>query len=105
MIMDPQLKRGILNICILQLLKQEDRYGYDIIKILQGYFPDTDESTLYAILRRLNKEGLTDMYYSEKSNGPKRKYYKILERGEECLSKYVSSWNEIEKIFHELDIV
>ena len=37
--MDSQLKRGILNICILQLLKQEDRYGYDIIKILQGLFP------------------------------------------------------------------
>ena len=56
--MDSQLKRGILNICILQLLKQEDRYGYDIIKILQGLFPDTDESTIYAILRRLNKGGL-----------------------------------------------
>lgn len=63
--MDSQLKRGILNICILQLLKQEDRYGYDIIKILQGLFPDTDESTIYAILRRLNKGGLTEVYYSE----------------------------------------
>ena len=52
--MDSQLKRGILNICILQLLKQEDRYGYDIIKILQGVFRDTDESPIYAILRRLN---------------------------------------------------
>ena len=40
--MDSQLKRGILNICILQLLKQEDRYGYDIIKILQVLFPDKD---------------------------------------------------------------
>ena len=63
--MDSQLKRGILNICILQLLKQEDRYGYDIIKILQGLFPDTDESTIYAILRRLNKGGLTEVYYRE----------------------------------------
>ena len=80
--MDSQLKRGILNICILQLLKQEDRYGYDIIKILQGLFPDTDESTIYAILRRLNKGGLTEVYYSEKSLGPQRKYYKIVEKGE-----------------------
>ena len=79
--MDSQLKRGILNICILQLLKQEDRYGYDIIKILQGLFPDTDESTIYAILRRLNKGGLTEVYYSEKSLGPQRKYYKIVEKG------------------------
>lgn len=89
--MDSQLKRGILNICILQLLKQEDRYGYDIIKILQGLFPDTDESTIYAILRRLNKGGLTEVYYSEKSLGPQRKYYKIVEKGELYLKENIAS--------------
>lgn len=45
--MDSQLKRGILNICILQLLKQEDRYGYDIIKILQGLFPGIQMKALF----------------------------------------------------------
>ena len=103
--MDSQLKRGILNICILQLLVQEDRYGYDIIKIIQGFFTDTEESTLYAILRRLNKEELTDMYYSEKSLGPQRKYYTITDKGKECLNNYISSWHEIEKIFSELGIL
>lgn len=102
--MDAQLKRGILNICILQLLKKEDMYGYDLIKILQNYFTDTEESTLYAILRRLNKEGLTDMYYSEISHGPKRKYYKISDKGKEILNEYISSWKEIEKIFSEIGI-
>lgn len=103
--MDSQLKRGILNICILQLLKQEDRYGYDVIKILQNFFTDTEESTLYAILRRLNKEGLTDMYYSEISHGPKRKYYRITDKGEECLNDYIESWHEIKNIFSELKIL
>ena len=103
--MDSQLKRGILNICILQLLKQEDRYGYDIIKILQGLFPDTDESTIYAILRRLNKGGLTEVYYSEKSLGPQRKYYKIVEKGALYLKENIDSWNEIVRIFHELEIM
>ena len=102
--MDSQLKRGILNICILQLLTQKDMYGYDMIKILQNYFDDTDESTLYAILRRLNKEGLTDQYYSESPHGPKRKYYKISDKGKECLDNYISSWHEIESIFSELGI-
>ena len=102
--MDSQLKRGILNICILQLLKQEDRYGYDVIKLIQEFFPDTEESTLYAILRRLNKEELTDMYYSEVSNGPQRKYYKITEKGEECLNEYIASWKQIEQIFSVLGI-
>lgn len=70
--------------------KQEDRYGYDIIKILQGLFPDTDESTIYAILRRLNKGGLTEVYYSEKSLGPQRKYYKIVEKGELYLKENIA---------------
>jgi len=103
--MDSQLKRGILNICILQLLKKEDRYGYDLIKMIQNYFTDTEESTLYAILRRLNKEGLTDMYYSEISHGPKRKYYRITDKGNEILNEYISSWKEIEKIFSEIGIL
>lgn len=103
--MDSQLKRGILNICILQLLKKEDRYGYDLIKMIQNYFTDTEESTLYAILRRLNKEGLTDMYYSEISHGPKRKYYRITDKGNEILNEYISSWKEIEKIFSEIGVL
>lgn len=102
--MDSQLKRGLLNICILQLLKQEDRYGYDIIKTLQAFFPETEESTLYAILRRLNKEGMTEMYYSEISHGPKRKYYKITDSGKKCLEDSIISWHEIINIFTQLGI-
>ena len=102
--MDSQLKRGILNICILQILKQEDRYGYEIIKSIQKFFPDTEESTIYAILRRFHKEGLTELYYSEVSYGPRRKYYKISEKGMECLHNYIISWQEIQKIFSVLGI-
>ena len=103
--MDSQLKRGILNMCILQLLKDDDRYGYDLIKNLKNFFPETEESTLYAILRRLNKEGLTDMYYSEVSCGPKRKYYRITHKGKECLDEYIRSWKKIEYIFSEIGIL
>lgn len=102
--MDAQLKKGILDICILQLLKQKDRYGYDVIKILQGYFPDTDESTLYAILRRLNKEGITEMYYSEQSLGPQRKYYRITERGIDYLKESVLAWKRIGQVMEELKV-
>ncbi len=103
--MDAQLKRGLLNICILQLLKQHDMYGYDMIKMLLKYFPDTEESTFYAILRRMNREHWTDMYYSDVSNGPKRKYYKILERGEQVFAEYVKSLYEIKGILSELEIM
>ena len=72
--MDPQLKKGILKICILQLINQEDQYGYDIVKKLHEFFEDTEESTIYAILRRMFRENYTMVYYSDISNGPKRKY-------------------------------
>lgn len=75
------------------------------VHLLQAFFPGTEESTLYAILRRLNKEGLTEMYYSEISHGPKRKYYKITGSGEECLEDSISSWHEIINIFTQLGIV
>ena len=101
---DPQLKRGVLDICILQLLKQKDRYGYDIIKTIQEFFPETEESTIYAILRRLNKEEMTDMYYSEISNGPKRKYYQITAKGKESLDAAIASLAEIKNIFSQLEI-
>lgn len=100
--MDAQLKRGLLNICILQFLKQCDQYGYDIVKLIQNYFQDTDESTVYAVLRRLHKEGLTELYYSEKSNGPKRKYYKLTDSGKKALEGYAESVYEMQKIFREI---
>ena len=94
--MDAQLKRGILNICVLKLLENESMYGYELVKTIQQYFRDTEESTLYAILRRLNKEGLTDMYYSDVSNGPIRKYYSITELGRKHLKEYIDSRTLIE---------
>lgn len=103
--MDAQLKRGVLSICILQLLKEKDRYGYDLIKILQKFFPDTEESTLYAILRRLHKEGLTHLYAGgEISHGPPRKYYRLSDQGEKALQEAVSSWQKIETILREIGI-
>lgn len=103
--MDAQLKRGILNICILKLLESEDCYGYEIVKTMQQYFIDTDESTLYTILRRLNKEGLTDIYYSDISNGPMRKYYSITDLGKAHLEEYISSWKHIEEVFSQIGIL
>ncbi len=103
--MDAQLKRGILNICILKLLENDSMYGYELVKTIQQYFRDTEESTLYAILRRLNKEGLTDMYYSDVSNGPVRKYYSITELGRKHLKEYIDSWKYIENVFEQLGVL
>lgn len=76
-----------------------------MVKTMQQYFDDTDESTLYAILRRLNKEGLTEIYYSDISNGPMRKYYFITDAGKKYLKEQVDSWKYIELVFAQLGVL
>ena len=102
--MDAQLKRGILPFCILKLLQKEDRYGYDIVKLIQEYFSETDESTIYAVLRRLDKEGLTTTYQVSVSSGPSRKYYHLSELGIQRLDDYAQSWKLISKFIEKLGI-
>ena len=53
--MDAQLKKGVLELCLLQCLSGEPQYGYDIIQMMHKYFPEVTESTCYAVLRRLDK--------------------------------------------------
>lgn len=102
--MDAQFKKGILEMCILYKVGQEELYGYDIMKYMGAFFPEVDESTFYAILRRLNKEGLTESYYGEVSNGPKRKYYRISEKGRESLAKSIEDWGKLQGIIKEMGI-
>ena len=102
--MDAQLKKGILEMCILNIINQREMYGYDIMKYMGQFFPEVDESTFYAILRRLNKEGLTEVYYGQVSNGPRRKYYRILDKGRESLHKSIDDWKNILFIVNEIGI-
>jgi PadR family transcriptional regulator PadR len=101
---DAQLKKGILEMCILYTIQQKEMYGYDVMKYMSTFFPEVNESTIYAILRRLNKEGLTESYYGQVSNGPKRKYYRILEKGRESLKESIADWNNILAIVKEIGI-
>ena len=102
--MDAQLKRGILPFCILKLLQKEDRYGYDIVKLIQEYFSETDESTIYAVLRRLHKEGLTTTYQVSVSGGPSRKYDHLSELGIQRLDDYAQSWKLISEFIEKLGV-
>ena len=76
---DPQLKRGLLDVCVLSLLRRGDSYGYQIIKDLSGCI-EISESTLYPILRRLESGGCLTVYTVEHS-GRLRKFYRITPRG------------------------
>lgn len=102
--MNTQLKKGILEMCILYIIQQEEMYGYEIMRYMGTFFPEVDESTFYAILRRLNREGLTEVYYGQVSNGPQRKYHRILDKGEESIKRNVVEWKNILAIVSEIGI-
>lgn len=102
--MNSQMKRGILEMCILYQFLSDDYYGYDIMVKMKIYFPEVKDSTFYVILRRLNAEGYTEIYYGEESNGPQRKYYRITEKGKKYLEDSVESWRQIRDIVGELGI-
>ena len=95
--MDIQLKRGLLDICVLAAIKSEDSYGYKIIKDIKPYVT-VSESTLYPILRRLEaSECLT--VRSVEHNGRLRKYYHITKNGLDRISAFTEEWKEIMSIY------
>ena len=94
---DPQLKRGLLDACVLALLRRGDSYGYQIIKDLSEYI-DISESTLYPILRRLETAGALTVY-SVEHNGRLRKFYRITELGIRQSDDFLSGWVEMERIY------
>lgn len=102
--MDAQLKKGVLELCLLQCLSGEPKYGYDVIQTMHGYFPDVTESTFYAILRRLAKDGAADTFQGSESNGPVRKYYRLTDRGREQLADMSADWRNLIEIMKQLGI-
>ncbi|OTN89333.1 hypothetical protein A5819_001825 [Enterococcus sp. 7E2_DIV0204] len=86
-----QFKKGVLELCVLYLLKNKARYGYEITQLVNKHIPLT-EGALYPILRRLVKEEYCTTYLEESTGGPARKYYKITLMGREYLSELTNEW-------------
>ena len=95
--MDVQLKRGLLEVCVLAAIKHDDSYGYQIIKDMKPYV-DISESTLYPILRRLEAAELLTVR-SVEHNGRLRKYYHITTAGLERIAAFTEEWKEIMSIY------
>lgn len=95
--MDVQIKRGLLDVCVLAAIKNEDSYGYQIIKDMSPYV-EISESTLYPILRRLEASRLLTVY-SVEHNGRLRKYYSITDLGRKRITDFAEDWKEIVSIY------
>ncbi|MDL2301855.1 PadR family transcriptional regulator [Lachnospiraceae bacterium OttesenSCG-928-D06] len=96
--MDIQLKKGMLEFCVLAVLKKGDSYGYQIIKDI-SHCVEISESTLYPILKRLEAGGhLTT--YSVAHESRLRKYYSITATGEAHIQDFLQEWKQVMKIYY-----
>ena len=95
--MDIQLKRGLLDVCVLAAIKNEDSYGYKIIKDMKPYI-EMSESTLYTILKRLEMAGMLTVHTAE-HGGRLRKYYHITRAGLGRIEDFKDEWREVMSIY------
>lgn len=90
-----QMRKGVLELCILSIISEKDAYSSDIIKKLKASKLIIVEGTLYPLLTRLKNEGLTTYRWEESKGGPPRKYHKITEKGMSTLEDLNDNWREM----------
>jgi PadR family transcriptional regulator PadR len=86
-----QLKKGVLELCVLALLSRQDSYAYEIASRLAEAI-DMGEGTIYPLMRRLQADGLVATYLVESTAGPPRKYYKLTQAGKASFSAQKAEW-------------
>jgi len=94
--MNVQLKKGIVEVCILSSLKNQPSYGYKIITDISEII-EISESTLYPILRRLEANNMLETFNKD-FNGRTRKYYRITRLGLERIDDFISEWRDMERV-------
>ena len=86
-----QLKKGVLELCVLALLSGGDNYAYEIAsRLAEGI--DMGEGTIYPLMRRMQSDGLVDTYLVESPSGPPRKYYRLTDAGKRSLASQGAAW-------------
>jgi PadR family transcriptional regulator, regulatory protein PadR len=87
-----QLRKGVLDLCVLALLARQDGYAYDIASRLAEAI-GMGEGTIYPLMRRMQSDGLVTTYLEESSSGPPRKYYQLTKAGRAALVEQTADWN------------
>jgi PadR family transcriptional regulator PadR len=88
-----QMRRGTLEYCVLALLREEERYAFDLVKMLgESDGMVTSEGTIYPLLSRLRRDGLVTTTWVESPAGPPRRYYGLTPKGETALAGFVDEW-------------
>lgn len=91
-----QMLKGILDGCLLSIIKEGEIYGYELAAKLESYgFHSFSEGTIYPLLLRMQKEGLVSTTLRKSTAGPKRKYYSLTEKGEQELEQFIIRWTQL----------
>ncbi|MDW7651880.1 MAG: PadR family transcriptional regulator [Bacillota bacterium] len=93
-----QIKKGALEYCVLAVINEGEKYGYEIVKILTQRGMTTREGTIYPLLSRLLKDRLVEAAWRETDGGVPRKYYLITDKGLASLREFKESWSEYSEI-------
>jgi PadR family transcriptional regulator PadR len=91
-----QMRRGVLPYCVLAMLREKERYGFELVQslaVVNGMV--TGEGTIYPLLARLRRQGLVETTWQESTTGPPRKYYRLSPDGREALGEFAGSWRRL----------
>jgi len=97
-----QMRKGVLEYCILSIIQDNDAYTSDILEQLKEAKMLVVEGTVYPLLTRLKNTGLLSYRWEESTSGPPRKYYQLTEKGSDFLTELEVSWNELNKAVKKL---
>lgn len=96
-----QLRRGVLEYCVLALLRDRPRYGIELLRELGAVDAMvTSEGTIYPLLSRLHREALVHTTWQESTSGPPRKYYQLTSAGEQALADFTAEWPRFQDAVH-----
>jgi len=100
--MDTQMKKGLLELCLLCFINAKDRYGYELVEIASKYI-QMNENTIYPILRRLTQKNILSTYLVDSdSGGPARKYFKLTPLGQKTLANGIKDWQEFSESINKI---
>ena len=99
--MNPQLKKGVLELCVLSQLTKEDKYGYELTDAISREM-SIAAGTLYMILKRLKEAGYVETYLQESASGPARKYYHLTEAGTAYQQEKKQEWLDVTQQINRL---
>lgn len=99
-----QMKKGVLELCILSILKRQEAYPGDIIEEMKASRIILVEGTLYPLLTRLKNAGLLTYRWEESTSGPPRKYYKLTPEGEKFLEGLLEAWDDLVKTVKSVSV-